>query len=244
MTQAICDYRREPGHRRPALPGQGHARAVRAGPAHRARGPGRQRGGDHHPARRRRDADPGDLVVHSRPQPRSRGSTSPTASSSRRRTTRRRTAASSTTRPTAVPPTPSVTGWIQDRANAASAQRATAGVKRVPFAAAVKAASTHQEDFVLPYVEDLTEHRRHGRHPRRRSHAWASTRSAAQPAPTGSRSTPMYGLDIAVVNPTIDPTFAFMTVDHDGKIRMDSSSPYAMARLVDLKDQLPCRLRQ
>ena len=46
-----------------------------------------------------------------------------------------------------------------------------------------------------------------------------------------------YGLDIAVVNPEIDPTFAFMTVDHDGRIRMDCSSPYAMARLVGLKDR-------
>ena len=46
-----------------------------------------------------------------------------------------------------------------------------------------------------------------------------------------------YGLDIAIVNKTIDPTFTFMTVDHDGKIRMDCSSPYAMARLVALKDQ-------
>ncbi len=54
---------------------------------------------------------------------------------------------------------------------------------------------------------------------------------------TGSRSTRVYGLDIAVVNPAVDPTFAFMTVDHDGKIRMDCSSPYAMARLVGLKDR-------
>ena len=53
----------------------------------------------------------------------------------------------------------------------------------------------------------------------------------------GNRSTIIYGLEIAVVNPTIDPTFSFMTVDHDGKIRMDCSSPYAMARLVGLKDQ-------
>ncbi len=47
----------------------------------------------------------------------------------------------------------------------------------------------------------------------------------------------VYGLDIKIVNPVIDPTFSFMTVDHDGKIRMDCSSPYAMARLVGLKDQ-------
>ena len=53
-----------------------------------------------------------------------------------------------------------------------------------------------------------------------------------------------YGLDIAVVNSKLDPTFSFMTVDHDGKIRMDCSSPYAMARLVSLKDQVPRRLRQ
>jgi phosphoglucomutase len=47
----------------------------------------------------------------------------------------------------------------------------------------------------------------------------------------------IYGLDVAVVNPVLDPTFSFMTVDHDGKIRMDCSSPYAMARLVELKDR-------
>ena len=54
----------------------------------------------------------------------------------------------------------------------------------------------------------------------------------------------IYRLDITVVNPTIDPTFAFMTVDHDGQIRMDCSSPYAMARLVGLKDRVSRRLRQ
>ena len=53
-----------------------------------------------------------------------------------------------------------------------------------------------------------------------------------------------YGLDIKVVNPKVDPTFSFMTVDHDGKIRMDCSSPYAMASLVGLKDQLSRRLRE
>ena len=50
----------------------------------------------------------------------------------------------------------------------------------------------------------------------------------------------IYKLDITVVNPKLDPTFSFMTVDHDGKIRMDCSSPYAMASLVRLKDKLPC----
>src|SRR5262249_59622914 len=46
-----------------------------------------------------------------------------------------------------------------------------------------------------------------------------------------------YGMNVVVVNPRVDPTFSFMTVDHDGKIRMDCSSPYAMARLVGLKDR-------
>ena len=54
----------------------------------------------------------------------------------------------------------------------------------------------------------------------------------------------IYGLNINVVNPKIDPTFSFMTVDHDGKIRMDCSSPYAMARLVGIKDQFRRRVRQ
>ena len=106
ITQAICDYRRTHGHRRPALHGQGHARAFRAGPAHRARSPGGQRRGDHHPARRRGDADAGHLARHPRPQPRRAASIWPTASSSRPRTTRRRMAASNTTRPMAVRPTP------------------------------------------------------------------------------------------------------------------------------------------
>ena len=54
----------------------------------------------------------------------------------------------------------------------------------------------------------------------------------------------VYGLDIEVVNPKVDPTFSFMTVDHDGAIRMDCSSPYAMARLVGLKDRYRGRLRE
>ena len=95
----------QPGHRRSALHGQGHPRAVRAGAAHRARGAGGQRRGDRHPARRRRDADAGHLAGHPRLQSRPQGRISRTASSSRRRTTRPRTAASSTTRRTAARPT-------------------------------------------------------------------------------------------------------------------------------------------
>ena len=128
-----------------------------------------------------------------------------------------------------------VTKWIQDRANELL-RGGNAGVKRVPFAAAVKAPSTHHEDFILPYVNDL-----------RNVIDIEVIRSAGLKLgvdPLGGASLPywkpinsVHGLDIAVINPKIDPTFSFMTVDHDGKVRMDCSSPYAMAGLVGLKDK-------
>ena len=109
-------------------------------------------------------------------------------------------------------------------------------MKRVPFARAVKATTTHQEDFVLPYVNDL-----------RNVIDMDAVRSAGLKLgvdPLGGAAGPYwgpinetYGLSIEVVNPKVDATFSFMTVDHDGKIRMDCSSPYAMARLVGLKDR-------
>jgi phosphoglucomutase len=128
-----------------------------------------------------------------------------------------------------------VTKWVQDRANELL-RGGNSGVKRVPFAAAFKAGTTHQEDFVLPYVNDLrnvvdmdairTAGLKLGVDPLGGAavHYWAPINE-------------IYGLNIEVVNPKVDPTFSFMTVDHDGKIRMDCSSPYAMARLVGLKDR-------
>ena len=128
-----------------------------------------------------------------------------------------------------------VTEWVQNRANELL-RAGNAGVKRVPFTAAMNGATTHQEDFVLPYVRDL-----------RTVVDMDAIRSAGLALgvdPLGGAARPywepinsVYNLDIAVVNPAIDPTFSFMTVDHDGKIRMDPSSPYAMARLVGLKDR-------
>jgi phosphoglucomutase len=128
-----------------------------------------------------------------------------------------------------------VTRWVEDRANELLRGN-NAGVKRVPFPAAFKANSTHQEDFVIPYVEDL-----------RNVVDMDAIRGAGLKLgvdPLGGSSRPywepvnsIYHLDIKVVNPVIDPTFSFMTVDHDGVIRMDCSSPYAMARLVGLKDK-------
>src|SRR5215813_6093128 len=128
-----------------------------------------------------------------------------------------------------------VTRWVEERANTLL-REGNAGVKRMPFAAAMQAASTHQEDFILPYVNDL-------RHVVDLDAIRAAgLRLGVDPlggaaAPYWEPISSMYHVDITVVNPTIDPTFAFMTVDHDGHIRMDPSSPYAMARLVALKDQ-------
>jgi phosphoglucomutase len=128
-----------------------------------------------------------------------------------------------------------VTAWIEERANG-FLREGNVGVRRVPYAKAITAATTHQEDFVLPYVRDLEN-----------VVDMAAIRGADLTLgvdPLGGAARPywepinsVYKLDITVVNPLIDPTFSFMTVDHDGKIRMDPSSPYAMARLVDLKDR-------
>src|ERR1700720_4053433 len=128
-----------------------------------------------------------------------------------------------------------VTRWVQDRANELL-RTGNAGVKRVPFAKAIQAATTHQEDFVLPYVRDL-----------KNVVDMDAIRGAGLKLgvdPLGGAARPywepinsIYHLDITIVNPVIDPTFSFMTVDHDGVIRMDCSSPYAMARLVGLKDK-------
>jgi phosphoglucomutase len=137
--------------------------------------------------------------------------------------------------PNGGPADTDVTEWVQNRANELL-RTGNAGVKRVPFATAIKGASTHQEDLVLPYVQDL-----------RNVVDMDAIRDAGLELgvdPLGGAARPywepinsVYKLNIAVVNPVIDPTFSFMTVDHDGKIRMDPSSPYAMARLVGLKDR-------
>jgi phosphoglucomutase len=137
--------------------------------------------------------------------------------------------------PNGGPADTDVTRWVEDRANELLRDN-NAAVKRVAFETAIKAGSTHQEDFVLPYVRDL-----------RNVIDMDAIRGAGLKLgvdPLGGASKPYwepinaeYGLEIKIVNPVIDPTFSFMTVDHDGVIRMDCSSPYAMARLVGLKDQ-------
>jgi len=128
-----------------------------------------------------------------------------------------------------------VTKWVQDRANQLL-RGGNSEVKRMPFAKAIKAGTSHQEDFVLPYVNDL-------RHVVDMDAIRAAGLKMAVD-PLGGAAVhywapinEIYGLKIEVVNKKVDPSFSFMTVDHDGKIRMDCSSPYAMARLVGLKDR-------
>jgi len=128
-----------------------------------------------------------------------------------------------------------VTGWVQDRANNLL-RNGNTEVKRRPFDSAIKAGTAQAKDFVMPYVEDL-----------RSVINMDAIRGAGLKLgvdPLGGAARPYwepinatYELKVTVVNPVIDPTFSFMTLDHDGEIRMDCSSPYAMARLVSLKDQ-------
>jgi len=128
-----------------------------------------------------------------------------------------------------------VTQWIQDRANALLKED-NRGVRRMTHEMAIRAETTHEEDFVSPYVADLRN---------------VVDMEAIQAAKLKIGVDPLggagvgywqpiaeaYGLDLEVVNTWVDPRFSFMTVDHDGKIRMDCSSPFAMASLVGLKDK-------
>ena len=137
--------------------------------------------------------------------------------------------------PTGGPADTSTTKTIQDRANEILAH-GMQGVKRMPFERAIKASTTHAHDFVRPYVDDLGS-----------VIDMAAIKAAGLKIgvdPMGGAGVAFwepiaetYGLHLHVVNPRVDPTFSFMTLDHDGKIRMDCSSPYAMASLVGLKDQ-------
>lgn len=128
-----------------------------------------------------------------------------------------------------------VTGWIQDRANRLLADH-LAGVRRITLDAALRSESVRAIDFVEPYVEGL------GGVVDMDAIRGSGLRLGVDPMggaglaywkPIAER----YGLDLELVHEEFDPTFLFMTVDRDGRIRMDCSSPYAMARLVALRDR-------
>ncbi len=128
-----------------------------------------------------------------------------------------------------------VTGWIEARANALL-ESGLKGVKRMPLKQALHAASTHRHDYLNAYVNDL------GTVLDMAAIRGADIRIGVDPlggagvhywAPIAER----YGLNLTVVNDAVDPTFRFMSVDWDGQIRMDPSSPYAMHSLIGLKDR-------
>jgi phosphoglucomutase len=137
--------------------------------------------------------------------------------------------------PNGGPADTDVTGWIQDRANALLSDKIK-DVRRVPFTEALRATTTHEHDFLDAYVSDLgavidfdvirSAGVRMGVDPLGGAgvHFWASIAER-------------YRIDLAVVSDQVDPQFGFMTVDWDGRIRMDPSSPYAMQRLIGMQDR-------
>lgn len=137
--------------------------------------------------------------------------------------------------PSGGPADTGITTWIQDRANELLRGRLR-DIRRIPYDRAIKGGLIHKHDFIGSFVSDLAA-----------VVDLDAIRSAGLHIgvdPMGGSSLPYwmpiaerYGLSLDVVNDRIDPTFGFMTVDKDGKIRMDCSSPYAMARLIGLKDR-------
>jgi phosphoglucomutase len=137
--------------------------------------------------------------------------------------------------PNGGPAEPAVTGWIEAKANE-FLKKGLSGIRRVSFEKALRASTTHRHDYLDSYVNDLSNvidmevirgaNIRLGVDPLGGAavHYWPLIAER-------------YGLDLTVVNEAVDPTFRFMTVDWDGRIRMDPSSPYAMQRLIGLKDR-------
>jgi phosphoglucomutase len=135
--------------------------------------------------------------------------------------------------PDGGPADTAVTRWIQDRANALL-RDGNRDVKRTAYSLA--GGTIHEEDLAQPYIDDLAQVID------MEAIRAASLKLGVDPlggagVACWDRISARHGIHIEVVNTRVDPTFAFMTVDHDGKIRMDCSSPYAMASLVGLKDR-------
>lgn len=137
--------------------------------------------------------------------------------------------------PNGGPAESTVTSWIESRANELL-QNGVASVKRIPFARAMTVSTTHKHDYRRSYVQDLENVLD--------TNAIASAGIRVGADPLGGAGidywpaiAEQYRLNLTVVNNSIDPTFRFMTVDWDGKIRMDPSSPYAMQSLIKLKDK-------
>jgi phosphoglucomutase len=137
--------------------------------------------------------------------------------------------------PNGGPADTDITGWIERRANALLEDDLN-GVKRIPLERARRSACVHRYDYIGPYVADLAKVVD--------MEAIRASGVTIGIDPLGSAGVQYwppiierYGLAATLISDTVDPTFAFMTVDWDGKIRMDCSSPYAMARLIGLRDK-------
>jgi phosphoglucomutase len=137
--------------------------------------------------------------------------------------------------PNGGPADSGITGWIEAKANEFLAA-ALQGVLRISYEKALRASTTHRHDYLRAYISDLGD---------------VINMDAIRDAKVSLGVDPLggagvhywepiaerYGLNLTVVNEAVDPTFRFMTVDWDGQIRMDPSSPYAMQRLIDIKDR-------
>ena len=133
--------------------------------------------------------------------------------------------------PSGGPADTNVTGWIQDRANALLRAGNTRGQAHAPRARAGR--RHHRRQRPGRSLRARSGQRAgHGGHPQRRASAAASIRMGGAALAYYQAVAERYKLELTVTNPVVDPRFAFMTLDHDGKIRMDCSSPYAMAKLV------------
>jgi len=137
--------------------------------------------------------------------------------------------------PNGGPADKDITGWIQARANR-YLETDLKGLKRVPFAQALRAATTHRHDYLTAYVSEL------GSVLDMDAIRGAGIRMGVDPLGGAgvkywARVAERYHLNLTVVNEAVDPTFSFMTVDWDGQIRMDPSSSYAMQGLIDLKNR-------
>jgi len=137
--------------------------------------------------------------------------------------------------PTGGPAGTDVTRWIEERANALL-EAQLAGLKRIPYERALRAPTTHRHDYLHTYVDDL------GTVVDLEAVRGAQISLGVDPLGGAgvhywAHIAERHGLDLTVVDETVDPTFRFMTVDWDGQIRMDPSSPYAMERLIGMKDR-------
>ncbi len=137
--------------------------------------------------------------------------------------------------PNGGPADTTATGWIEEKANAFLEARLK-GVKRIPYEQALRASTTHRHDYLTAYIGDL------GTVIDMNVIRGAKISLGVDPLGGAGvhywgRIAERYELNLRVVNEAVDPTFRFMTVDWDGQIRMDPSSPYAMERLIGMKDR-------